>query len=303
MTSSDAPAELASVRWSQGRGLALRRTLLKAFGALVAGGSISQIVACVADKPLKWVAFYGETADEDALSLYDIVVLDPAFKGSIGQVAKGGARVCSYISLGEIRNTHPLFGSLDRAALLDENPAWPGTFRVDVRHPAWSRIIIENAIPDILSKQFTGLLLDTLDTAAYLESLDPERYRGMRRSAENLVRSIRKSYPNLLVLMNRGYALLPAVTDCVDGMVAESLLTESDSHHNTQYKWNDESDVLVQLSLLTPAKRRRLPILSLDYWNVDDTKTIREIYGRERQLGFHPYVATRMLDKIVPEPT
>jgi hypothetical protein len=27
-----------------------------------------------------------------------------------------------------------------------------------------------------------------------------------------------------------------------------------------------------------------------------------EIYSRQRQLGHHPYVATRVLDRIIPEP-
>jgi hypothetical protein len=58
-----------------------------------------------------------------------------------------------------------------------------------------------------------------------------------------------------------------------------------------------------QLTLLNPAVSRRppLPILSLDYWDPDDTGTIAEIYRRERELGHHPYVATRSLDQIVPE--
>jgi len=58
------------------------------------------------------------------------------------------------------------------------------------------------------------------------------------------------------------------------------------------------------MALLAPALHSEvpLPILSLDYWNPEDTKTIAEIYRRERELGHHPYVGTRMLDRIVPEP-
>jgi hypothetical protein len=45
-----------------------------------------------------------------------------------------------------------------------------------------------------------------------------------------------------------------------------------------------------------------LPILSLDYWDPEDTLTIGKIYDRERQLGHHPYVATAVLDKLIAEP-
>jgi polysaccharide biosynthesis protein PelA len=56
--------------------------------------------------------------------------------------------------------------------------------------------------------------------------------------------------------------------------------------------------------LLRPARERRppLPVLSLDYWDPSDPKTIREIYRRERALGNIPYVGSRLLDRIVPEP-
>jgi polysaccharide biosynthesis protein PelA len=112
------------------------------------------------------------------------------------------------------------------------------------------------------------------------------------------------SYPNMLVIMNRGYALLPSVIDSIDGVVAESLLTTVDDRGDGRCKWNEPSDVALQLSLLAPALNRqpRLPILSLDYWDPEDTPNITRIYLRQRQLGHHPYVATRMLDRIIPEP-
>ena len=65
----------------------------------------------------------------------------------------------------------------------------------------------------------------------------------------------------------------------------------------------DPRQVELQLRLLSPAARRLppLPILSLDYWDPNDAVTIARIYRQERELGHHPYVATRSLDQIVPE--
>jgi uncharacterized protein (TIGR01370 family) len=280
----------------------LRRTLLKACGAMIGAGSVYQIASCTARPSVKWVAFYGQIADEQLLSSYDIVVLDPGFKGSIAEVAKAGARVCAYLSLGEIRSTDPFCTRVDSAALLEENSSWPGTFRIDVRHQSWKSLVLDQIIPDIVFKGFTGLLLDTLDTPPYLEQIDPDGNRGMRQAATDLVQSIRKSYSDLLVFINRGYALLPGVAACIDGIVAESFLTTSNPGGNDSYKWNEDSQVSLQLSLLAPARYRRLPTLSLDYWDPADLTTISEIYARERRLGHHPYVATRMLDNIIPEP-
>ena len=152
------------------------------------------------------------------------------------------------------------------------------------------------------TRGFTGLMLDTLDTPPYLELSDPARFAGMRQAAVELVNSIRESWPNMMLVMNRGYALLPDVIDKVDAIVAESLLAAPDPASDG-FVWVDPSQVETQLAMLCPAASRRppLPILSLDYWDPNDPKTIGEIYSRERTLGHHPYVATRLLDQIVPE--
>jgi polysaccharide biosynthesis protein PelA len=253
-------------------------------------------------KSFRWLAFYGPTADEAVLTGYDVVVLDAAFQGSISQVAAAGTRVCGYLSLGEIRNADPFFEHLDRVALLPENPDWPGTHRVDIRSASWRSLVLDLQIPSLVAQGFTGFMLDTLDTPPYVEVTDPPRFRGMREAAIGLVASIRERWPNMMLIMNRGYALLPDVLGKIDALIAESFLTSPDTRTGG-FAWVDPDQVELQLALLKPATRRRppLPILSLDYWDPDDPLTIAEIYRRERELGHHPYVATRSLDQIVPE--
>lgn len=284
----------------------MRRTILQTFLALLATGckpSASWLANKAASQQrIKWVAYYGETADEQLLASYDLVVLDPGFKGAKSAIAKGGAQLCAYLSLGEVRTGERFYDRIDPRALLKENPAWPGSRRIDVRSRSWANLLMHQVIPAISADGFSGLFLDTLDTPPYLEQQDPNGNRGMRQSAIDLVRAIRRANPNMLIIMNRGYDLLPDVVGQIDGLVAESLMTMPGSGDGCPCKWNSDADVKVQLSLLAPAQQQRLPVLSLDYWVPEDLQTIRDIYSRERQLGHHPYVATRTLDQIVPEP-
>jgi uncharacterized protein (TIGR01370 family) len=305
----DRPSAQQDSAWPSAGGLRQpRRTMLTAFGALLAAGwaqaNRSATAARPVRRPIKWLAFYGQLADERILARYDIVILDPDYKGSVAAIRGGGARVAGYLSLGEIRASSPFFGQVNQAALLEENPDWPGTFRVDVRHPSWRALVLDQMIPDIRARDFVGLLYDTLDTPPYLEQRDPVGRRGMRQAAINLIRAIREAYPEMLLIMNRGYALLPDVADSVDAVMAESLLTRHDALARGGYRWNEASEVAIQMSLLAPAMSRRppLPVLSLDYWSPDDSATISEIYAREWRQGCHPYVSTPMLDQIVTAP-
>jgi uncharacterized protein (TIGR01370 family) len=248
--------------------------------------------------------FYGVNADPRRLARFNVVVLDPAFQGSISDYERSGGLSCGYISIGEVAKTQKLmpFPS-DPAVLLEESPHWPGTYRVDVRHPQWQSLVLDHGIPALLARGFSGVFLDTLDTPPYLEETEPERYRGMRAAAVALVRSMREKFPNAPIVMNRGYALLADVADVIDAVVAESFMTSYDTGTRA-YQWVEPNLIEQQRKLLEPASKRSpsLPVLSLDYWDPADTDTIRQIYQRERELGHSPYVATILLDRIVEEP-
>jgi uncharacterized protein (TIGR01370 family) len=254
------------------------------------------------ERGVKWIAFYGWTAPEAVLAEYDLVILDPMFNGAVDGVAEQGATVCGYLSLGEIRSADTWFSQVDPSALAGENPAWPGTWRIDVRSEEWKRVVLEAVIPSIVFKGFNGLMLDTLDTPPYLEALDPDRYGGMRQASIDLVCAIRTTFPDLTLVMNRGYALIGDVADRIDAVMAESLLTSPLEGQPGSFRWNDRAEVIQQLALLSPVTNRAVPILGLEYWNPQDRASIRSLYAAHRQLGHHPYVSTRLLDQIVPEP-
>lgn len=255
------------------------------------------------DGRLKWLAFYGQLADEAALSAYDLVVLDPMFQGDLARIGAGGGRLCAYLSLGEVRPGDESSERLDPACLLQENLAWPGSWRVDVRQRAWRDFVLRERLPAIRARGFTGLMLDTLDTPPWLEQIDPVANLGMRQASIVLVQAIRHACPDMLIVVNRGYAILPHLRPMVDAVLAESLLTSPDPGGG--FRWNSPTDVEMQLALLAPAREASPPllILSLDYWDPADAAGLREIYGRQRALGHRPYVATPLLGDIVPEPS
>jgi polysaccharide biosynthesis protein PelA len=300
-TDSQAPRRA----WLGGR--PSRRAVLATMAAglaIPAFGAGTWLVGDMRTKKLRWVVFYGQTADEAILATYDIVILDPGFLGSIEAVARSGTQVFGYLSLGEIRTTNPFFDRLDPEAVLEENVHWPGTRRIDIRHPSWRSLVLDHLVPQIRAQGFAGLMLDTLDTPPHLEQIDPKRNAGMRKAAIDLVHAIHRRQPRMKLIMNRGYALLPKLIDILDALIAESLLTRPGPDGGSPVLAN-ERDVAQQLAQLAPAKHRwsAVPILTLDYWAPEDTATIEVIYRRERALGHHPYVATPLLDRIVPEPS
>ena len=126
-----------------------RRIFLAATAALLSAAPVKSRLSAASFVPkagnsIRWLAFYGATADESVLATYDIVVLDSAFQGSISRVADAGARVCGYLSLGEIRTSDSLLMYLD--------PAWLCCRRILTgREPVVSTSEIHHGVRSLLT--------------------------------------------------------------------------------------------------------------------------------------------------------
>ena len=159
-------------------------------------------------------------------------------------------------------------------------------------------------IPSILTKGFDGLFLDTIDALVQAENIDFQANQGMRDAGVQLIRAIRSANPEIPVMMNRGYSILPEVVDYIDALFAESLITTYDFNTRT-YHFQTDENLGRQMAMLGPAREasQPVPIYSLDYWNPADPDTLNRIYEMERNLGHAPYVATILLNELVPEPS
>jgi len=250
------------------------------------------------DAPLAWAAYY--SAEPVDLSRFALVILDSEHHPPLGPRPR--PLTLAYLSLGEVGTFRPYFDAVQREGLLaGVNPNWDSHF-IDLRDPRWAARVLEELLPAIIVQGFDGVLLDTLDSAIYLEEQDPQQFRGMQDAAVRLVNNIRAKYPGLLIAMNRAYPLLPRVEQSLDYELAESVYGSYDFERKA-YKPVHRADTLSQLVALREARERRpeLEILTLDYWNPEDSRGIKRIYRKQKAHGFHPYVATIKLDRIIAE--
>lgn len=262
------------------------------------------IMPAIGGEVKRFLVYYGDTAPMEALDPYDLLVFDSHAHIPLHTLADRGKKVLGYLSVGEVESNRPYFAHVQaEKILLDENPNWPGSYYVDVRDSRWSARVIETLIPDILRRGFHGLFLDTLDNPPHLERTDPKRYRGMTEAAARLVRTIRKHYPHMYIMVNRGYEILPAVAPQIQGILGEAILSGIDFSTKT-YKWVDKDEYRQQVTMLQDLRKKHshLAIFSLDYRDPKDSQGMIRCYKEQRANGFIPYVSTLELDSIIPEP-
>lgn len=250
---------------------------------------------------LRFIIYYG-TQDHPGLYSYEVAVLDSDIDPAIVRRFGRDTLLLGYLSLGEVHMGRTWAAGLDRQGLLlESNPQWRDARFVDLREPRWRELVLDELVPKILACGFRGLFLDTLDDAAFLESVDPVRFRGMTNAAVQMVRALRKRFPRVPMMVNRGYDLLPRIVDEIDMVLGESVHSTYDIAAEAYVRVAPDA-VRWQTDRLNDAKRLRpeLKLFSLDYWSPTDREGIARIYAEARANGFVPYVATIDLMQIVP---
>lgn len=251
----------------------------------------------------RFVVYYG-TADVPELYNHDIAVLDSEVGAPILRKFGSGTTLLGYLSLGEAHLGRGYADELDRRGLLlGRNANWPDARFIDVREKRWTAMVLNQLVPAILARGFRGLFIDTLDSCAFLEQQDAVRFAGMGRAAGDLVRAVRRAFPRIPIMVNRGYAVLEQIASDIDMVLGESVHTTYDPVTKS-YVRVAPADVRWQLDRLNEARRLSpsIRLFSLDYWSPDDPAGLARVYAEARVNGLVPYVATIDLSRVIPRP-
>jgi uncharacterized protein (TIGR01370 family) len=253
---------------------------------------------------IPWAVVYSDSPQPRELTGYRLVVLDSHAHPALMPLKDRGVAVLGYLSVGEVENNRPWFARVKEWGILgDENPTWRGSYYVDVRDPRWVKLVVEELVPDILHRGFDGVFLDTLDNPPFLEAREPRRFAGMTQAAARLVRAIRHNYPDIGLMQNRGFEILPATAPFIDYALAESVHAAWNFETRTASP-RPEADMQWALEALRAAREinPRLEAMSLDYWDPADAAGMARLYALARSHGFSPYVSVVELDRVIPEP-
>jgi polysaccharide biosynthesis protein PelA len=225
------------------------------------------------------IGFYYGAGQLDALCRYRRVVLQPEFytPQDLAYLRGRGTEPMAYLSLSE---DHGPPAPWQRA---ERNPDWGGAF-VHVGHPGW----VDHVVSQALAKReagFTGLFLDTLN----VELTFPEDLPHLL----TLVAAIQEEAKPAYLLANRGFGLLPRLTELVDGILFESF----------SVRWTDDgyapwpADVLENHAQIA----EQLLQFDLDLYALDyaDTPGLADFARRRaHQFGLQIFVSDRALSRI-----
>lgn len=236
-----------------------------------------------------FAAVLSERGDLDTLATHDVVVLDPAPYGpdDLDVLRDAGALTLGYVNVGEVEAWRPFADRVDPAWVLGENPNWPGHRFVDAREPGWREIVVETAARDVARRGFDGLFLDMADVAVVY----PETADGVVA----LVRELRAAYPDLALVINRGFPLLDRLGDALDGLLVEGVWMGPDfATDGVRATPAEERDAL--LGHLLSFQRAGGAAFVIDYAQTDAQRA--SIRASARRAGLPVHVGTVALGRL-----
>jgi len=109
------------------------------------------------------------------------------------------------------------------------------------------------------------------------------------------LRRIRERYPELVLVVNRGFSILDTVAAIADAVVFEAFSTYHDGYRYTAWPVSDCEWTAWMATVLRDALGRR-PILAIDYAAPMDATLRAYAETRARRHGLLSFVGTYALD-------
>lgn len=253
----------------------------------------------------RWAVYYGTSLPASAFAPYDVVVLDSEYSEPVDALKAQGKTVLGYISFGEAESYRSYYQELKaKDILLKKNKEWKDHVVIDVRKPAWKEYLISTLIPQTLSHGFDGVMFDTVDSPLHIGSKTEEEKIAMGQASVSVICDVHKAFPDMKIMVNRGFDILPKLAPCIDMLLAESTYTDlrlgssKKPRRVNNEEYNGYVDIIKQAQIANPV----LKVYTLDYWSLKDKKGVKGIYAAQRAQGFVPYVSTIDLQQLHSEP-
>ncbi|MGI9241075.1 MAG: endo alpha-1,4 polygalactosaminidase, partial [Verrucomicrobiales bacterium] len=208
----------------------------------------------------------------------------------------------AYLSVVEVSRQASYAAELDRRKIrrVVENANW-GSDSVDITSPEWKKLVIGSLAKGAVDQGFDGFFLDTVDSLAHLVHKEPERSSQYRAALIDLIKDLKKAYPDKKILVNRGFSLLQDLGDAVDGMVVESVF-RTYNFARGRYEPSRDGDTEQLVKWIREIRLEGLPVAVIDYVRPDDRQLAFQTARRIAALDCDGFITTPALNGALLAP-
>lgn len=241
------------------------------------------------------VFYYGHEDRTDLLTRFDVAVVEPGHGFQPDAQTSRRTQWLAYLSMGEVLSTRSYFQYMPEDWLLGMNQDWNAHI-IDQSAKAWSEFLVEQIARPLWERGYQGFFLDTMDSWRLLEGSEAE-LEAQRSGLAQAVMSLRRAFPQAVIVMNRGFELLDDVHADVDALMFESLYGGWDQA-GQGYIEVPAAERGWLLDKAAAAQDYQLPVIALDYCPPGQHDRARSIVQRIQHHGIVPSIADGHLHAV-----
>jgi uncharacterized protein (TIGR01370 family) len=232
---------------------------------------------------------------------HDMAILDPDHHPDLREVPDR-ILLIAYVSVGQADPERDYWPQIEgRSWLISNEDSQDKKYLIDVRNVEWRSLLLETVIPRIVDEGFDGLFLDTLDAPIYLEDSFPKKYAGSKKALVELVREIRRRYPDLYLISNNAYELLPEMAPSLNAALAESVFSRKSQDGKGFEDTEAKKSGRKIRALKRGAIKKGLAVFNIEYSPPEDADRARRHRESSRRQGFKTYIAGANMDRVYPQ--
>ncbi len=254
---------------------------------------------------LPWLAFadtlpsvgfyYGSGPAPEAFHDFKWVVVNPGSQRLPADFSKN-QQVFAYVSIGETTPGDARYQNLPDSCAMGTNPNWGGKI-INLAHADCRSYLLNQVIDPIWQQGYHAFFMDTLDSFKLVDT-SPAAQKQQEAGLVQLIKAIKTAHPDVQLIANRGFSVLPEIHQDLVGVVAESLFKQWNQGTRT-YTSVPGSDQKALIAELRKVQGYRLPAIVIDYM---PPKLNRQGWWKDAQkiqsLGFVPYVTDSGLTAV-----
>ncbi|MDF1797163.1 MAG: endo alpha-1,4 polygalactosaminidase [Coxiellaceae bacterium] len=236
--------------------------------------------------------YYGVNPPMDELHAFDVVVVDPKTGLDPKKFNDQNSQAYAYVSIGEWHGDKKI---PNKKWIMARNRTW-NSYALDQTNPAWRDYALNDIIAPLVKQGYSGLFFDTMDSY-HLFAKTPEARAQQEAGMVTLIQSVKKKYPNIKIILNRGFELLPKVNKDIAGVAAESLYA---GWNHAKHRYVDvpaKSREWISQQMQAVKKYGLWPIV-IDYVNPADGKKVQQVADKITADGFIPWVGNGTLTNV-----
>jgi len=272
--------------------------LNRAFWAILLLLGISASHAARADLRKSTAIFYGTNPPTNVLAQYRriIVEADNITSQELTALRAQGGDVFAYLSIGETAPSRHWFKSIKAEWILGDNRVWDSKV-MDLRATGWQQFVLNKLVTPLWEAGYRGLFIDTMDSFKLFATSDKQHQQHADALAD-LLQAIKTKYPDIRLIANRGFEVLPAIGEQLEAVAAESLYASWDNS-NKRYQPTQETDQQWLLDQLESIQTTlNIDIIIIDYLPPAKRKAAKALAKRIHKQGFIPWVSIPSLDMM-----